>query len=649
MSAPGDVGSEHPRTRSRKRAEEALRSAEESAQKRAKEEREKQEKAVKLGQGGMAKAGKLDYKPSKRKANAINHCGPVRKLTTQLLSTYNAINQLFHLRKKSGLRKCALWGLLQTLDMYRERLHHGNVTQEELPDVMGRMKQAVNMWLFNHNHQHFGVELAYFQHLAPHLNVSESNPGSIHSLDKAVSIAYYAVDRFYVAVEKLKMARHTFEDVQGNYVCEVGESVGLHGRYVVEGLLGGGAFCKAWAARDRATGQRVCMKVACNRKHCFEQSRREVKTLRYLNEQCGAKAQNSGVVKLRDAFVFREHQVLVFDQLAYDLYELLKHEKFCGVSLKLVRKYAVQILQTLACLSQSTGLGLIHCDLKPENIMVVNRNQTRVHVIDFGSSCFVGEQGSTYIQSRFYRSPEVLLGCPYGTQIDVWSFGCVLFEMYTGQPLFNGKDPEDQLLKIVDLLGKPPESMRAQQQFFLPGTKEGDRIAAQQTTRSFADRFRAIGYACITRRKRADGVALVDDVKTDSSGRVTDESLLQFLDLVTKCLDLDPSTRIQPMDALRHAFCQSLLQQTPPKEGQASPRPTPSSTTEEEEMCQSKSAPAASMTASMQVDVDNSKNNQETMGESATTGLEGSVSELEVVNGKNTRSSTRGRQRRKSH
>ena len=67
MSAPGDVGSEHPRTRSRKRAEEALRSAEESAQKRAKEEREKQEKAVKLGQGGMAKAGKLDYKPSKRK------------------------------------------------------------------------------------------------------------------------------------------------------------------------------------------------------------------------------------------------------------------------------------------------------------------------------------------------------------------------------------------------------------------------------------------------------------------------------------------------------------------------------------------------------------------------------------------------------
>ena len=64
------------------------------------------------------------------------------------------------------------------------------------------------------------------------------------------------------------------------------------------------------------------------------------------------------------------------------------------VSLKLVDKYAVQFLQTLAFLSQSTGLGLIHCDLKPGNIMVENRR--RVHATDFGSSCFVGEhEGST--------------------------------------------------------------------------------------------------------------------------------------------------------------------------------------------------------------------------------------------------------------
>jgi len=593
--APGDAGVDHPRTRSRKRAEQAVHSAEENALKRVKEEGEK------ANESGMAKAN--PHKPGKRKQPRVNHNSPVRKLTTQLLSTYNAINQLFHLRKRSGLRKCALWQLLQTCDMYREMLREAADDKDELQQTIAQMKRMISIWIWNHNYQHFGVELAYNQHLA------ELPETCVHH------VAYCAVDRFHQAVEKLKMARHTFEDAQGNYVCEVGETVGLHSRYVVEGLLGGGAFCKAWAARDRKTGQRVCMKVACNRKHCFEQSRREVKTLRYLNDQCP----DMGVVRLRDAFVFREHQVLVFDQLAYDLYELLKHEKFCGVSLKLVRKFAVQILQTLAYLSQKNGMGLIHCDLKPENIMVVSSNQTRVNVIDFGSSCFVGEQGSTYIQSRFYRSPEVLLGCPYSTQIDVWSFGCVLFEMYTGRPLFNGKDPEDQLMKIVQLLGAPPASMLAQRQFFLPGTKEGDRFGNHQTVRSFADRFRAVGYTCITRRKRADGVALVDDVKTDANGRVIDENLLQFLDLVTKCLDLDPAARIQPADALRHPFCQSLVAHTA-----SSSHPTKGT--------RESSKPEEADTP-MQVD--------SVEEGAATTGLEGSVSELEVVQGKSTRSRAR--------
>lgn len=65
----------------------------------------------------------------------------------------------------------------------------------------------------------------------------------------------------------------------------------------------------------------------------------------------------------------------------------------------------------------------------------------------------------SYIQSRFYRSPEVLLGLPYNHKIDVWSLGCVLVEMHTGEPLFGGVDQEDQMCRIVDVLGMPPFSM----------------------------------------------------------------------------------------------------------------------------------------------------------------------------------------------
>lgn len=84
-------------------------------------------------------------------------------------------------------------------------------------------------------------------------------------------------------------------------------------------------------------------------------------------------------------------------------------------------------------------LKVVHCDLKPENILFMTNdiNDMRVKIIDFGSSCFVGNQLYTYVQSRFYRAPEVLLGFPsYDFQVDMWSLGCIVAEMYTGHPIF---------------------------------------------------------------------------------------------------------------------------------------------------------------------------------------------------------------------
>jgi dual specificity tyrosine-phosphorylation-regulated kinase 2/3/4 len=81
---------------------------------------------------------------------------------------------------------------------------------------------------------------------------------------------------------------------------------------------------------------------------------------------------------------------------------------------------------------------VLHCDLKPENIMLRSSNRSIVKVIDFGSSCFQDEKVYTYIQSRFYRAPEVILGLPYGPPIDMWSLACILAELHTGIPLFPG-------------------------------------------------------------------------------------------------------------------------------------------------------------------------------------------------------------------
>jgi len=134
--------------------------------------------------------------------------------------------------------------------------------------------------------------------------------------------------------------------------------------------------------------------------------------------------------------------------LSLNLYELLKNTQFGGVSLNLIRKFAKQVLKALQFLARR-DVDIIHCDLKPENILLRHPKKSGVKVIDFGSSCRSNKRMYSYIQSRFYRSPEVMLGLPYSVAIDMWSLGCILAEMHTGEPLFSGSDQFDQMQKIV--------------------------------------------------------------------------------------------------------------------------------------------------------------------------------------------------------
>lgn len=76
-----------------------------------------------------------------------------------------------------------------------------------------------------------------------------------------------------------------------------------------------------------------------------------------------------------------------------------------------------------------------------------------IKVIDFGSACHEIKTMYTYIQSRFYRSPEVLVGLPYTSAIDMWSLGCIAAELFLGLPLFPGSSEYNQLFRIVEMLG----------------------------------------------------------------------------------------------------------------------------------------------------------------------------------------------------
>lgn len=134
-----------------------------------------------------------------------------------------------------------------------------------------------------------------------------------------------------------------------------------------------------------------------------------------------------------------------------------RHFGFCTMHVHaharaLIEIHSRRFLQRLLC---------SHIRLRPlllqENVLLKQRGSSSIKVIDFGSSCYSHQRVYTYIQSRFYRSPEVILGLPYGTPIDMWSLGCILAELYTGYPLFPGEDEIEQLACIMEVLGLPPE------------------------------------------------------------------------------------------------------------------------------------------------------------------------------------------------
>ena len=211
-----------------------------------------------------------------------------------------------------------------------------------------------------------------------------------------------------------------------------------------------------------------------------------------------------------------------------NLYEFIKSNAFRGFSLKIVRRFTKQLLSSLLLLKQHK---VIHCDLKPENILLTHPLHSEIKVIDFGSSCFENEKVYTYIQSRFYRSPEVILGMTYGMPIDMWSVGCILAELFTGVPIFPGENEQEQLACIMEVFGPPEKHL----------------IEKSSRKKLFFD---SLGKPRLTvsskgKRRRPSSKTLEQTLKC------SDEA---FLDFLTRCLKWDPDRRMKPDEAIRHEF-----------------------------------------------------------------------------------------------
>uniref|UniRef100_A0A914KXE6 Dual specificity tyrosine-phosphorylation-regulated kinase mbk-1 n=1 Tax=Meloidogyne incognita TaxID=6306 RepID=A0A914KXE6_MELIC len=350
------------------------------------------------------------------------------------------------------------------------------------------------------------------------------------------------------------------DDENHDYIIRIGEIFNY--RYRIESSIGKGSFGQVAKAYDMVDEENVAIKIIKNKKAFYDQAQIEIRLLELMNNH-NSEGQHY-VVTLKSHFIWRKHLCLVFELLSYNLYDLLRNTNFHGVSLNLTRKFGQQLAATLLFLSQPE-LNIIHCDLKPENVLLCNPKRSTIKIIDFGSSCQYDSRIYHYIQSRFYRSPEVLLGISYDTQIDMWSLGCILMEMHTGEPLFPGHSEFDQMMKIVEVQGIPPPHILA------AGSKSCKFFEVDELGQWHCKKSR------VTKAYKAPGSRRLSDIlgmNNNSSGpfaRLGEghghmlEDYMKFKDLVSRMLDFDPQKRISPYFAVRHPF----LRKTTPEEQQS--------------------------------------------------------------------------------
>ncbi|KAL4576143.1 hypothetical protein LXL04_012232 [Taraxacum kok-saghyz] len=306
----------------------------------------------------------------------------------------------------------------------------------------------------------------------------------------------------------------------------------IGGRYVVTEYLGSAAFSKVVQARDLETGVDVCLKIIKNEKDFFDQSLDEIKLLKLVNKHDPADERH--ILRLYDYFYFHEHLIIVSELLRANLYEFQKYNRDSGADPYFtMTRLQVITKQCLEALEYLHGLGIIHCDLKPENILIKSYSRCEIKIIDLGSSCFQNDKLSLYVQSRSYRAPEVIIGLPYDQRVDLWSLGCILAELSSGDVLFPNDSVVFLLAKVIGIIGPIDSDML---------------MRGQETSKYFTNEFDL--YRINEETKQVEYI-IPQETSLEEHIQVFDKL---FIDFISELLEINPLRRPTATEALKHPW-----------------------------------------------------------------------------------------------
>uniref|UniRef100_A0A3P9I876 Protein kinase domain-containing protein n=1 Tax=Oryzias latipes TaxID=8090 RepID=A0A3P9I876_ORYLA len=297
-------------------------------------------------------------------------------------------------------------------------------------------------------------------------------------------------------------------------------------------FLGEGTFGKVAKCKNLSTNKEVAIKII---KNGFDNAGE--KELKGLIEISKLDADKYNLVKCVDVFRYKSHVCIVFEILDQSLYDFLEDRTFRPLFVQEIRAVAWQLLIALKGLKR---INLVHCDIKLDNIMLVNQDSKpfRVKLIDFGLASKTKDiPTGTRLQNICFRAPEVILGLPLDERLDMWTVGYVLALLYTGFYIH----PWDSEYNIIRALGLYTNK-------FFTRTEEDSKVVwkldtpeqqSKKTGNQVKDKVNCRSF---------------DDLKNMYHDQKKMTEVEQLIDLLKQMLEVDPNKRISPNDALRHPF-----------------------------------------------------------------------------------------------
>lgn len=372
-----------------------------------------------------------------------------------------------------------------------------------------------------------------------------------------VAVPNYAYSSiYYKGVSHTGSPPWRLDDKDGHYVFAVGEN--LTSRYRILSKMGEGTFGQVLECLDNEKKEIVAVKIVRSIHKYREAAMIEIDVLQKLARHDVA---GTRCVQIRNWFDYRNHICIVFERLGPSLYDFLRKNSYRSFPIDLVREFGRQLLESVAFMHD---LRLIHTDLKPENILLVSSEYIKVpdykflsqstkegsyfknlpktsaiKLIDFGSTTFEHKDHSYVVSTRHYRAPEVILGLGWNYPCDMWSIGCILVELCSGEALFQTHENLEHLAMMERVLGPLPQHMIIR--------------ADHRADKYFRRGIRLDWPEGATSRESMRAVWKLPRLQNLVMQHV-DHSAGDLIDLLQGLLRYDPVDRLKAREALRHPF-----------------------------------------------------------------------------------------------